>query len=268
MITFLKLGQHGNIGNAMFQLAATYGTAVKKGYDIKIPISKTYFSPETNAYISSLYDGFDINLPVISREEINLIVNQYEETGFNYQDSINSIQDFTNLHGYFQTEKYFMHVSTDIKKIFKFKEHIVQESNGLFTSLNIIPEETTSLHVRRNDYVHKQQYHCLQELNYYLEAAKLIRLKQILVFSDDIEWCKKTFIGDNIYFSNLTSSFSDLRAMSLCRNNIIVNSTFSWWAAWLNENKNKNVIAPKKWFGPAYSHFNTLDIIPEKWIKI
>ena len=268
MITFLKLGQHGNLGNSMFQLAATYGTAVKKEYKLKIPVSKTYFNPDTNSNITSLFDGFDINLPIITKEDINLITNQYEETEFNYQSSINNIQDFTNLHGYFQTEKYFSHVKTDIKNIFKFKDYAIQESNNLFISLNIAPEDTTSIHIRRNDYIQKQQYHPQQDSSYFFKAAELSRLKQVLIFSDDIEWCKKTFTGKNIYFSNLTSCFSDLRAMSLCKNNIIVNSTFSWWGAWLNDNKNKKIIAPKKWFGPAYSHFNTADILPENWIKI
>lgn len=268
MITFLKLGQHGNLGNTMFQLAATVGTAIKKGYEVKIPKSTTYFNSDTNSFINSLFDGFDIEVPLISKKEIESIVYTYSEPEFNYSNTINDIKDFTNLHGYFQSEKYFEHSKNEILNIFKFKPQHVNESKELFKKLDIDPTETTSIHIRRNDYVYKQQFHPLQDLEYFVKASKKTRLKQVLIFSDDIVWCKKTFIGKNIYFSDLKSCFSDLKAMSLCRNNIVVNSTFGWWGAWLNEHKDKKIIAPSTWFGPAYKHLNTMDIIPKEWEKI
>lgn len=268
MITFLKLGQHGNLGNSMFQLAATIGTAVKKGYDVKIPKSVTYFNPDTNANIISLFDGFNLTIPVITEEETKSIKYLYTETAFEYQSDINNIKDYTNLHGYFQTEKYFLHAEAEIRSTFRFKGRFIDEGKDLFKRFNINPEDTTSIHVRRNDYVQKQQFHPLQSLDYFLNANKRVKLKQALIFSDDIEWCKRTFVGNSIYFSDLTSCFSDLYAMSLCKNNIIVNSTFGWWGAWLNQNKSKTVVAPSTWFGPAYTHMNTKDVLPVNWIKI
>ena len=97
-----------------------------------------------------------------------------------------------------------------------------------------------------------------------------------LVFSDtvkDVEWCKQNIKADYIEFSdgsdiNGHNDIIDFTLMSKCDHNIIANSSFSWWAAWLNNNKEKTVIAPKQWFGKAYVNHNTSDLIPETWIKI
>jgi len=85
--------------------------------------------------------------------------------------------------------------------------------------------------------------------------------KTYLIFSDDIEWCKLNFdFLENKIFVNGNTDFQDLYLMSKCNDNIIANSTFSWWGAWLNQNPNKKVIAPKIWFGNFYSNFNTNDL--------
>ena len=88
-----------------------------------------------------------------------------------------------------------------------------------------------------------------------------------LIFSNDIEWCKKNFIGNQFIFIEGEKDYIDLWLMSLCKNNIIANSSFSWWGAWLNTNSDKKVITPKNWFGPAINH-STQDLIPEKWFMI
>ena len=87
-------------------------------------------------------------------------------------------------------------------------------------------------------------------------------------FSDDIEWCKQTFEGDNNVFVEKQDDVLDLYLMSKITNNIIANSSFSWWAAWLNENKDKTVISPKEWFGPRNQHLNRRDTTPEGWVII
>jgi hypothetical protein len=90
-----------------------------------------------------------------------------------------------------------------------------------------------------------------------------------LIFSDDINWCIENFdFIKNKTFISGNSDFFDLYLMSMCNNNIIANSTFSWWAAWLNINKDKKVICPKIWFGINYSHFDTSDIYCIDWIKL
>jgi hypothetical protein len=91
-----------------------------------------------------------------------------------------------------------------------------------------------------------------------------------LIFSDDIYWCKQNFpdLPEKFVFIDENKDYEELFLMSKCKNNIICNSTFSWWGAWLNKNDQKKVVAPAKWFGSAYDHYNTNDLYCENWIKI
>jgi hypothetical protein len=87
------------------------------------------------------------------------------------------------------------------------------------------------------------------------------------VFSDDINWCKQNLSFPKMQFVEGQDNIEDLWFMSLCSNNIIANSSFSWWGAWLNNNPEKKVIAPKNWFG-QYANINSSDIVPETWILL
>ena len=127
-------------------------------------------------------------------------------------------------------------------------------------------ENTVSLHVRRTDYVNLQNYHPIAAIQYYKDALDLIEHDKVVVFSDDINWCKKNFKFNNMVFIEGNSNIEDLYLMSMCNNNVIANSSFSWWAAWLNKNEYKKIVAPKVWFGPAAP--SDKDIIPDTWIKI
>ena len=88
------------------------------------------------------------------------------------------------------------------------------------------------------------------------------------VFSDDIEWCRSNFHGDKFVFVEDQKDYEDLYYMSLCKHNIICNSTFSWWSAWLNNNADKKIISPKKWFGPGYATHELSDLTPKGWTII
>ena len=88
-----------------------------------------------------------------------------------------------------------------------------------------------------------------------------------IICSDDIEWCKDNFKIKNVYYSN-EKYYHDLFLMSCCEHNIIANSSFSWWSAYLNNNPDKKVISPKKWFGKNGPKYNINDIIPNNWIQI
>jgi hypothetical protein len=108
----------------------------------------------------------------------------------------------------------------------------------------------------------------VQTIEYYNKSIE--HLKDItdlfIVFSDDIEWCKNNIKSENIIYIQDEKDYIEIYLMSLCDNNIISNSSFSWWGAWLNRNENKIVIGPKIWFGSEIQH-NTSDILPEKWVK-
>jgi hypothetical protein len=134
---------------------------------------------------------------------------------------------------------------------------------------DVLSLNTCSIHVRRGDYIGLQNFHPVQPVSYYEEAVKIVGDdKHFLIFSDDINWCKEnfTFLKNKTFVLN-NLDYEDLYLMSMCKNNIISNSTFSWWGAWLNRNENKQVIIPSKWFGISYSHLNTNDLYCEGWIK-
>lgn len=249
----------GGLGNFMFQIAAVYGYALKNGYTPIITLQDTF--PVHNPFNTYREDLFEkiipVNLPLHTFQ-------RYKEPTFNYEEipvSENSIL----LDGYFQSEKYFKHCEQFIKDLFTptKKEEALQLFKH-YEGMNIC-----SLHVRRGDYLSRQQHHPVQPLEYYYQAmSNMPADTKYLIFSDDIEWCKSTFQGDNFFFVEGNKDSDDLLLMSCCTHNIIVNSTFSWWAAWLNDNKNKIVVAPKNWFGPAYSDWNTEDIYCSDWIVL
>jgi hypothetical protein len=138
---------------------------------------------------------------------------------------------------------------------------------------NIITHNSVALHVRRGDYLTNTSaanYHGVCSLLYYQKAIDLLSSQYsnlyFYVFSDDIKWAESnltipfptTFIGHN--FGD--QSFQDLRLISRCKHQIIANSSFSWWGAWLNSYENKTVIAPKKWF---LNNKKTESLFPPSW---
>ena len=180
-----------------------------------------------------------------------------------------TIPDSVNLIGYYQSEKYFEHCEDEIKKIFTFKPKIKVKA------LEKIPKvihDTVGIHVRVGDYLGLQQYHPVCDADYYSEAMKHFQDKNyyFLIFSDNIDYCKEMFgESENILYISNNEPQVDMCMMSICEHNVIANSSFSWWAAWLNKSQDKKVIAPKKWFGPAYDGVNhTKDIYCKEWIVI
>lgn len=166
--------------------------------------------------------------------------------------------------GYWQTEKYFKDIEPQIRYELSPNEEIKKK---LF---KIIPKNNNSisLHIRRTDYLKSNGFHPVQDIKYYDEAIKLIGDYDFLyVFSDDIDWCKKNLRYENIIFVGDNNNVTDIWLQSICKNNIIANSSFSWWGAWLNNNPNKKVIAPKLWFG-QHVNINSGDIVPDEWIKL
>ena len=250
----------GGLGNQMIQIAAAVSLACDSGVDFAFS-TKYHDLPmqgrKCNVYLDSVFR----NLNFIDDLSIKSI---YREPSF-YYNEIPKLKDVC-LYGYFQSEKYFAHNLDKIKELFsidsKSKEKIEQKYS------KILNENPTSLHLRRGDYLVSGGSHPYKTRKYYNKAFdSLPKDTKYLVFSDDILWCKKTFPEDNFYFAENNEDQIDLYLMSMCRCNIIANSTFSWWAAWLNNNENKRIIAPKEWFGST-SNLSDRDIIPERWERM
>lgn len=226
--------QYGRTGNNLFQKAAAIGYAAK--YNINYSLGR----PKLNAHS---------NYTILS------------EVGHQYHELPHPTHNITLLDGYWQSEKYFAHCREEVLKEFGYKWEL--------------HKQWCSIHVRRGDYLKYPDKHPVVTVEYLgaamREVEHLTGVTQFAVFSDDIPWCKDNFahLKWTFNYSDRTPAV-DLVLGSCCEHNIISNSSFSWWQAWLNQNPNKVVISPSKdnWFGPGNANLCTDDIIPDSWIQI
>lgn len=251
----------GGIGNVMFQIACAYGYSLDN--NISYIFSKKGY-PIIHSSLERYYSNILANINILGDYNFSNF-RLYSEVAFHYNPIISSDQNLYLIGG-FQSEKYFIDHKEEIRKIFNY-----EISAELKKILPLNGELSCSIHVRRGDYLKYPKHHPVQDIEYYKNAISLFKENIIfLVFSDDIEWCKQNFKGlsDNLIFVENNEDYEDLYLMSKCNHNIIANSSFSWWGAWLNNNPDKKVIAPKNWFGPVYSQHNTKDLYCEDWIII
>jgi len=268
MLAFNYLGKLGRLGNQMFQYASLKGISRNRGCD--------YCIPNHNQVIKDPY-GFDMKIELfypfkmngLRPRNIKLLDRGYapvaEERHFHFDELLfNMCPDEISLAGYFQSEKYFKHIEDEIRADFSFKDEILEPCKEMIGSIG----EVISLHVRRTDYLTNPN-HTILGLDYYEQALnKFYDASSVFVFSDDPEWCKEQelFSGDRFMISESGDQYVDLCLMSLCKQHIIANSSYSWWGAWLSGSD--NVVAPVRWFGVNNSYKNTKDLIPERWTTI
>lgn len=284
MIGFDNLGSMGRLGNQMFQHAAIKGIARNRGFEYCIP--KPNQPNQIDNY--GLLEAFEMKN--VDHLKFLYSVNPVQETQFHFDKEIfNNCPDEINLSGFFQTEKYFKHVEDEIREDYTFKSEWLEPCKRFISTFG--DKEIAFLHVRRGDpnltdkrgfkwaYVNLQDQHPVQPIEYYQKALEYFPEDMpVLVFSDSIDWCKEQeiFQDDRFMFSEPEDTYDDgalipyidLCLMSLCSHAIIANSSMSWWGAWLQKNPDKKVIAPKMWFGSAYSFHNTKDLYCDKWIVI
>jgi len=264
MIGFNYLGKLGQLGNQMFQYASLLGIARHLGVPFVIPKHNQILNDSLgNKLKIELFDVFKINPDKIGFIEGNDVQEQLFEFDKKFLE-LDKNNNF-NIIGYFQTEKYFKNVEDEVRKNFEFLDFIQQDCKDIVS----IVKDCIALHIRRGDYLINKDNHHNLTLDYYHQALNKFNTdKQVIIFSDDPEWCKEQqiFESDRFLVSETNNSRYDLYLMSKCSDFIIANSTFSWWGAWL-ANRGK-VIVPKQWFGPALDHKNTKDLYPQGWIKI
>lgn len=283
----------GGLGNQLFQYAAARQLAELRGVELKVDVSG-FEKYKLHKY--SLHH-FNISANSATKEEVEKFKSSekfpklssilskigiykqfghvYRERYFHFDPLLQKAPSDILLSGFWQSEKYFQDISNILYKEFQ----IITPFGGINEeiSLNIISSNSVSLHIRRGDYVsdsNTSKIHGVCDLSYYERCIKVIEEKvtnpQFFVFSDDPDWAsqnlKLNHVTTYIRNNNADTNYEDLRLMSLCSHNIIANSSFSWWSAWLNMNSSKIVMAPKQWFNE--SNRNTKDLIPERWIKI
>jgi len=275
----------GGLGNQMFEYSAARHLGIK--YNKNLVLNTEYFSNIPKGDVPRKYqlDIFHIDKNIKLKETVNPIFriiqkivlkfsNKFfgEKAQIVFSKLMLRLDLPVYLNGYFQNEKYFKDDRDILIKEFTLTKKIGEEAKRLKGILE--KSEGVCLNVRRGDYLRPDYIKIFGVLGmeYYQEALKQIsdKVKNPLfcVFSDDPEWVKKEFKIDNVIFAgtDILKDYEQMYLMSLCKHNIIANSSFAWWGAWLNQNPNKIVIAPKQWAANRTS--DDLDILPTGWIKI
>ena len=286
----------GGLGNQMFQYAAGRALSIRHGVPLHLDITgfKGY----------NLHQGFELNkvfschVLLIDKEGIREYLGWQSsclarkllfrpglkkfinsrfvfEPYFHYWKGFKELSSTSYLMGYWQSEIYFNEIADIIRQDFIFKEPISGCNLSLAEKINV--NNSVSLHVRRGDYVENpktNEWHGTCSIEYYNAAISYIcdRFESLhfFIFSDDIEWVRANLKipSPNTYVDHNKGqeSYNDMRLMSLCKHNIIANSTFSWWGAWLNSNHDKIVIAPNRWFNSA--QHDTRDLYCPGWVVL
>lgn len=287
----------GGLGNQMFQYAAGKSLAEKHHTDLYLDISHL-IKDTKGAYTKRdlELDAFNTHYQIATSEQIEkfrithqnkytrflqrnypfLFSNLYvAESGNKFQSQFFKYGRNTYLDGFWQCEDYFKVYRELILKNFSLKYPLHPDAESI--KHDIQNGISISLHVRRGDYISipsNLNFHGVLSIEYYNKAIELIKQKtkidKVFVFSDDIEWCKQNFTNHELFnfidFKHKVPAYQELYLMSQCSHHIIANSSFSWWAAWLNNKADKIVVAPKVWF--ADQSIDTSDIVPKKWIRI
>lgn len=268
---------YGGLGNQLFQYARGKSLAIKTNSEFLIDVS--FF--ETGEYIHEmLLDKFKIEIDGIYKpnimDKLKIKLNKKKIIRLHNilsEDTKQNIEKHKNstiyLDGYWQDEKYFNTI----------REHLVsnivllnQSEKYLSFEKKILECNSVAVHLRRGDYLYKEVKNHIGvcRLEYYIKAMEIINSKSenvvFYVFSDDIVWCKNN-LKSKFKIEFISETFSSEESFSLmknCKNQIISNSTFSWWAAWLNDNTKKIIIAPEIWWAsnPKKSP------VPDDWIKL
>ena len=278
----------GGVGNQLFCYA--YAKSLQqKGYDVKIDISTFKF----NKIDSYEFDKYNIDIPISTQEENERlfnnsllskilkrfgidISNKVREKSLLFDESLLRINDNSYVDGYFQNEKYFYDIRDIILEQISINRPLSNFTKSIQKKINSL-NNTCSIHVRRGDMANdiNVKIHGVCSVEYYNNAIEYLKNKlgevNYFIFSDDFEWCRSNLKIDNAIFVESDEhriAHEDIYLMSLCDHNIIANSTFSWWGAWLNDNVSQISIAPMEWFKDKKYQKQSQDIVPNGWIKI
>jgi len=288
----------GGLGNQMFQYALGRVLSLKHNSELLFDISSFDYQPYTDtkrAFELAVYKvrGTIAKKSMLNRRErpnrYKIILNQYlhlglnpypknyvKENGHEFHLEVLKSPDNTYLSGFWQSENYFRDIRNTIIDDFSKRASPISSRNAELKS-DMTKSESVSLHVRRTDYVtnpNANAFHGICDIAYYQRAMKhvekAVKKPVYYVFSDDPDWAKENIKSKHkmIYISHNhgRDAHEDIRLMSTCRHNIIANSSFSWWGAWLNQNPQKIVMSPKTWFKDR--SVNTKDMIPTEWVRL
>jgi hypothetical protein len=283
----------GGFGNQMFQFSLGY--ILSKKHRQPLVIKDEIFYDKTSGISFEIFPN--VSYQLASQKQIeqfylcgikrcikNILLlphyTIYEEETLKYDLKVFKTPPPLYIKGFWQSEKYFSGYEDCIRDVFSFNSRIDTITNYYYQKISS-KYSSVAIHVRRGDYLFNEQNflrHGVCSLDYYKIAIEDMRKKvsapYFFVFSDDQEWCEKNIctMGSDFEFvktnNSGSSSWKDMFLMSKCKNQIMANSTFSWWAAWLNNNIDKTIIAPTQWFADDKLELLSGDIVPQKWIRL
>ncbi len=300
-VNYLKIVKlMGGLGNQMFQYA--FSKALQNKFKEPILLDLSWFedvkkSKDTTHRPYDL-DVFNLDASFATPKQVKKCMNEkeskiakffrklrkrpnpqsnkvVEKNAIEFDEQLLEYKKDAYYIGYYQSEKYFEDIRELLLKEFSPKEALDSKNQDMLDKIN--SHNSVSLHVRRGDYVtnpNANAFHGTCSLDYYKNAIEYISSKvknpHFYLFSDDINWVIENLKIDYPFtivdINNERAAYLDMELMKHCKHNIIANSSFSWWGAWLNENPDKIVIAPQKWFNNPDT--NTDDLLLEDWIKI
>jgi Glycosyl transferase family 11. len=285
----------GGIGNQMFEYAFGRYLAIKNKTELKLDLNSLgksdggtvrqfelsvfniHAEPATAAEIKKIKwelpgRRLKIMTRLLKKRGVLPRKNYIHEFYFR-PDELIAMGDNVYLEGFFQNEKYFQPIADIIRTDFTLRPELNNFNPELVEKIKNC--NSVSLHVRRGDYATDaatQKWHGLLPLEYYQKSLKFIMEKIVnpryFVFSDDLDWCRANLKmpTETTFISG--KNYEDLILMSLCKHQIIANSSFSWWGAWLNDNLKKIIIAPKQWLADEKGNEQIKNLIPPDWIRI
>jgi hypothetical protein len=279
----------GGLGNQMFQYSLGRKLSILNKTKLKFDVSDLSALADNKILTKRDYglDKFCVDGSFLTDQELSIfkhrrfnnfqkIVDQILpiqkktfvfERNLYFNKAILKIKSNTYLDGYWQSPLYF----DDIRDVLisDFKISFELENDAKLTLKDIEDSNSVSVHIRRGDYLKLANIYHILDLNYYYDSIRYLSEKysnlKFFIFSDDIKWCKENIKLENVSFVTSNEPYLDLFLMSKCKHNIIANSSFSWWSAWLNQNCEKIVIGPRKWF---VNNKIKMDILPNEWIKL
>ena len=284
----------GGMGNQMFQYALglkladqlntelqldlsslldrSKGDFVYRNYDLPIfQVESKFIANPT--LLKTIYKTRSSRISKLVRNQVSRNRNYIKEKHFHFQEKIVMQPiDNTIYEGWFQSPKYFEGIEAKVRQHFTFKNEILPGSQIIFEK--IASTNSICLNVRRTDFLKVDNLN-ITSRDYFLSAAQAIAEKvsdpHFFIFSDDVDWCREhlklNFPTQLVDHSHKGFKFSNyMQLMKACKHFIIPNSSFAWWAVWLNENPSKIVVAPKNWFNDP--SINTQDLVPPQWLRL
>jgi len=292
----------GGLGNQLFQYALAKAIEQKRGLEVKLDTSFFNLPAGSITPRKFLLDKFNISLKIAKREDFHKIGVPYPtdktlkenlrrlifklieffktkqnkkiiiDHNLNFNEATLNIPDNRYISGSWTNQKYFINIKNILQKELCPKFTIGSATKKILD--NIIKTNSVGIHIRRSDYLKYTHKFVILTEKYYDRAVQLIKEKEsepiFFIFSDDITYVKKNYaniFGDTtVYVSgkNITD-YEEFWLLSKCKHNIIANSTFSWWGAWLNNNSNKMIVAPNQY---RTDNKDMSGFIPSEWISI